>query len=64
MNVGIITTSKKIDYLNLPNNTYLIFYIKKNKLNSQNISHIINYLILSDCKTIIMDNKIKSLIEK
>lgn len=63
MNVGIITTSKKIDYLNLPNNTYLIFYIKKNKLNSQNISHIINYLILSDCKTIIMDNKIKSLIE-
>ncbi len=64
MNVGIITTSKKIDYLNLPNNTYLIFYIKKNKLNSQNISHIINYLILGDCKTIIMDNKIKSLIEK
>ncbi len=64
MNVGIITTSKKIDYLNLPNNTYLIFYIKKNKLNFQNISHIINYLILSDCKTIIMDNKIKSLIEK
>ena len=64
MNVGIITTSKKIDYLNLPNNTYLIFYIKKNKLNSQNISHIRNYLILSDCKTIIMDNKIKSLIEK
>lgn len=64
MNVGIITTSKKIDYLNLPNNTYLIFYIKKNKLNSQNISHIINYLILSDCKTIITDNKIKSLIEK
>lgn len=64
MNVGIITTSKKIDYLNLPNNTYLIFYIKKNKLNSQNISHIINYLILDDCKTIIMDNKIKSLIEK
>lgn len=64
MNVGIITTSKKIDYLNLPNNTYLIFYIKKNKLNSQNISHIINYLILSDCKTIIMNNKIKSLIEK
>lgn len=63
MNVGFITTSKKIDYLNLPNNTYLIFYIKKNKLNSQNISHIINYLILSDCKTIIMDNKIKSLIE-
>lgn len=64
MNVGIITTLKKIDYLNLPNNTYLIFYIKKNKLNSQNISHIINYLILGDCKTIIMDNKIKSLIEK
>lgn len=64
MNVGIITTSKKIDYLNLPNNTYLTFYIKKNKLNSQNISHIINYLILGDCKTIIMDNKIKSLIEK
>lgn len=64
MNVGIITTSKKIDYLNLPNNIYLIFYIKKNKLNSQNISHIINYLILGDCKTIIMDNKIKSLIEK
>lgn len=29
MNVGIITTLKKIDYLNLPNNTYLIFYIKK-----------------------------------
>lgn len=64
MNVGIITTLKKIDYLNLPNNTYLIFYIKKNKLNSQNISHIINYLILGDCKTIIMDNKIESLIEK
>lgn len=64
MNVGIITTLKKIDYLNLPNNTYLIFYIKKNKLNSQNISHIINYLILGDCKTIIMNNKIKSLIEK
>lgn len=63
MNVGIITTSKKIDYLNLPNNTYLIFYIKKNKLNSQNISHIINYLILCDCKTVVMDNKIKSLIE-
>lgn len=63
MNVGFITTSKKIDYLNLPNNTYLIFYIKKNKLNSQNISHIINYLILCDCKTVVMDNKIKSLIE-
>lgn len=63
MNVGIITTSKKINYLNLPNNTYLIFYIKKNKLNSQNIYHIINYLILCDCKTIIMNNKIKSLIE-
>lgn len=64
MNVGIITTSKKIDYLNLPNNTYLIFYIKKSKLNFHNISHIINYLILCSCETIIMDNKIRSLIEK
>lgn len=64
MNVGIITTSKKIDYLNLPNNTYLIFYIKRNKLNFHNISHIINYLIFCNCETIIMDNKIRSLIKK
>lgn len=64
MNIGIITTSKKFNYLNLPNNTYLVFYIKKNKLNSHNISSIIDYLILNDCKKIIVNNEIKSLIKK
>ena len=64
MNIGIITTSKKIDYFELPNNTYLIFYIKKSKLNSQNISNILNYLLLNDCKAVIMDNKIETLIKK
>jgi len=64
MNIGIITTSKKIDYFELPNNTYLIFYIKKSKLNFQNISNILNYLLLNDCKAVIMDNKIETLIKK
>ncbi len=64
MNIGIITTSKKINYLNLPNNTYLIFYIKKRKLTSNNISNIINYLILNNCEKILIDNKIEKVIKK
>ena len=64
MNIGIITTSKKRDYLELPNNTYLIFYVKKSKLNSHNISNILNYLLLNDCKAVIIDNKIETLIKK
>lgn len=64
MNIGIITTSKKRDYLKLPNNTYLIFYVKKSKLNSHNISNILNYLLLNDCKAVIIDNKIETLIKK
>ena len=33
MNIGIISTSKRINFQNLPNNTYLIFYVSKTKKN-------------------------------
>lgn len=64
MNIGIITTTKKINYLSLPNNTYLIFYTKKNKLNFSYISNIINYLILNNCEKILIDEQVEALIVK
>lgn len=64
MNIGIITTTKKINYLSLPNNTYLIFYTKKNKLNFSYISNIINYLILNNCEKILIDEQVEALIAK
>ncbi len=63
MNIGIITSSKKFDYDKLPNNTYLFFYINTNKINQYNLNNIINYLILNDCKKIIVDDKINLLLQ-
>lgn len=63
MNIGIITSSKKFDYDKLPNNTYLFFYIDTNKINQYNLNNIINYLILNDCKKIIVDDKINLLLQ-
>ncbi|MDD3453653.1 MAG: YcaO-like family protein [Bacilli bacterium] len=57
MNVGIITTTKNIDYLKLPNNLYLVFYIKKDNNDSNIIKNIIDYLLLNDCKYIYIDDK-------
>ena len=39
MNIGIISTSKKINFQNLPNNTYLIFYVSKTKKNKNRIGN-------------------------
>ncbi len=64
MNIGIILTSKKINYQNLPNNTYLIFYITKSKRNKIYLNNIINYMIINDCKEIIVTKNIEILIEK
>ena len=64
VNIGIITTTKKINYSNLPNNTYLIFYTKKNKLNFSYVSNIIKYLILNNCEKILVDKKLAAIIPK
>ena len=37
MNIGIISTSKRINFQNLPNNTYLIFYVSKTKKNKNQL---------------------------
>lgn len=64
MNIGIISTSKKINFQNLPNNTYLIFYVNKTKKNKKYLDSIINYMIANDCKEIIATKDIEPLIEK
>lgn len=64
MNIGIISTSKKINFQNLPNNTYLIFYVSKTKKNKKYLDIIINYMITNDCKEIIATKDIEPLIEK
>ena len=64
MNIGIISTSKRINFQNLPNNTYLIFYVSKTKKNKKYLDIIINYMITNDCKEIIATKDIEPLIEK
>lgn len=63
MNLGIITTSKKINHLELPNNTYLIFFVNKNKLKNEILDSIIKYMILNECKKVLVDDKINNLIK-
>ena len=55
MNVGIITDSKKIDFDNLPSNTYLVFYLKNT--NDRLIDNLVNYLVLNNCKCLFINLK-------
>ncbi len=64
MNIGIISTSKKLSFQDLPNNTYLVFYISKAKKNKNYLDSIINYMIANDCKEIIVAEDMEPLIEK
>ncbi len=64
MNIGVISKTKKIDYEELPNNTYIIFYVKEKKCHQDYLYSIMDYFKINDCKKIVMPKDIEMILEK